>query len=418
MLNTFSETQTQIAGTDVAGNVDQFIDANQAIDRAKRGTYAYDLFTWADRTEKEAAKQPARRGGAPALSKERLEYIRAAVCTSTPTQKGLSSRAWTVSALRDLIEKEYGIAVSNSTARNYTRKFGMAASRPLNRRKAEVVSRRSEVWLSEQFPVLKAKAKAANQNIVWLSCSPLESQNLGSSGSAIHAVSNRTGKASWLVAPDHNRIGVLGDLFDSIGAGNGEVPLIIFDESITSNFKREIEGFLHVKHEARKGGSGKTKKKVADYLSAKDWLQTSFLGKAEFFAVDVHDWSEAENKADIAEMLWKNEAAFAAWKNPNEEVAKVLISGLRTDLVGAQLKSYRFADAFGWMACEGYEPGQFNWCALILGLDKDRMRAAILMDVATKKDVDQQKREVAVRAHDEYAGVWHGRSYENLVSPD
>lgn len=404
MYNNFSETQTQITGIDVAGSVEQFVNANQVIDRAKRGTYAYDLFTWADQAEaeKEAVKQPARRVGAPALSKERMEYIRAAICTNTPAQKGLSSRAWTVSAIRDLVEKEYGITVSNSTARNYARKFGMAAPRPLNRSKGKLNFRTNE-WMVEQFPIVKERAKAANQKIVWLTCQSLSGDGLFASGIAVHAVANSTGKASWLVMPEHNRLGVLADLFDAIGADNGEKPLVLFDSSVSVELKTEIQAFLHVKHEGRKDGGGKTKKKVANSLNTGKWLSKILGSKADFFPIGVHELEEEDECIEaIEKMLAANHAMHEKLANPDAFYSENFLEITANDLISNKVGSDVYEDAFEWLTSECDLPKSFVWSTRIQGADPDLVRAGFFLEIAQSPKIDAEKRKEMLFWHSEY----------------
>ena len=115
------------------------------------------------------ALKPKRRGrrvGAGRLSRTQSARIRQLIVDSLPDQLKLPFVLWTREAVRDLIERRFGIRLSLSTVGGYLKRWGFTPQKPLRRafeQNAAAVAR----WLDEQYPALAKRAKAEGARIMW-----------------------------------------------------------------------------------------------------------------------------------------------------------------------------------------------------------------------------------------------------------
>jgi transposase len=335
----------------------------------------------------------------PNLNNEEKGYVRDVILAKQPLEVGLSHRTWSIQAVRDYIADEYDLNVSPSTVRNYIKQWGLAAPAPLNRKTAQQRTALEQDWMVEQFSKLKSKTKAAGQRMIWLSAK----QATGQTGTCtvVHAVSNANRKTSWLSLPSENRMGVLSDLFDSMCDGISGKPLVLFDESISEDFKAEIQAFLSAKHGSRKDGGGKTKKKRATLVNTQFWLMSILGLKADFRAVMMHDdlSIEEDSPEAIADKLMRNERSWWRFQfdNPNLRIATELMEICSKDLANNSVTNSLFEDAFGWMANETEAERTFRWCSKVLGIDPDLYRVKLLTQICQtpmQRDPDGKKLEM------------------------
>lgn len=83
-----------------------------------------------------------------------------------PDQLKLPFALWTREAVRDLIEKRFGIRVSIWTVGRYLKRWGFTPQKPVRRayeRNPEAVAR----WLREEYPAIRRRAKAEGAEIHW-----------------------------------------------------------------------------------------------------------------------------------------------------------------------------------------------------------------------------------------------------------
>jgi len=83
-----------------------------------------------------------------------------------PDQLRLAFALWTREAVRELIERRYGIEVSVWTVGRYLRGWGFTPQKPL-RRAYEQDPEAVRMWLQEQYPAIRRRAKAAGCEIYW-----------------------------------------------------------------------------------------------------------------------------------------------------------------------------------------------------------------------------------------------------------
>lgn len=100
------------------------------------------------------------------LTDKQSRTIRQLVIDKCPDQLKLPFVLWTREAVRDLIQRKYGITVSINTAGNYLRGWGFTPQKPVRRAYEQnpVVVQR---WLDEEYPALVKRAKAEKAVIYW-----------------------------------------------------------------------------------------------------------------------------------------------------------------------------------------------------------------------------------------------------------
>jgi len=127
-------------------------------------------WTRAFRREGAGALARRRRGRRPgeqqALAPWQQGQIVQAIREKNPDQLKLPFVLWTREAVRDLIERRFGIRLSLSTVGGYLKRWGFTPQKPLRRafeQNAAAVAR----WLDEQYPALAKRAKAEGARIMW-----------------------------------------------------------------------------------------------------------------------------------------------------------------------------------------------------------------------------------------------------------
>jgi transposase len=100
------------------------------------------------------------------LSPVREAEIQSIITDQTPDQLKMPFALWTRKAVQELILSRYSILLSITCVGNYLRRWGFTCQRPkltAIEQKPEQVKR----WLEEEYPAIKAKAKAENAEIWW-----------------------------------------------------------------------------------------------------------------------------------------------------------------------------------------------------------------------------------------------------------
>lgn len=83
-----------------------------------------------------------------------------------PDQLKLPFALWTREAVRDVIERRFGVGVSVSTVGRYLKRWGFTPQKPVRRayeRNPKAVQR----WLKEEYPAIRRRAKAEGAEIHW-----------------------------------------------------------------------------------------------------------------------------------------------------------------------------------------------------------------------------------------------------------
>lgn len=105
-------------------------------------------------------------GSGRLLSPQQEGRLEALIVTTSPDDYGIASGLWTRQAVRQLVQKEYGLRLPIRTVGEYLRRWGLTPQRPArhaSRQDPEEVRR----WLEEEYPALVARAKAEGAEIHW-----------------------------------------------------------------------------------------------------------------------------------------------------------------------------------------------------------------------------------------------------------
>lgn len=100
------------------------------------------------------------------LSIKQEKEIQKTIIEKMPDQLQLPFALWTRKAVKDLIEREYGIKIAINTTGDYLRSWGFSPQRPKKKayeQKSEAVKK----WLIEEYPKIKKRAKEENASIHW-----------------------------------------------------------------------------------------------------------------------------------------------------------------------------------------------------------------------------------------------------------
>jgi len=112
------------------------------------------------------AGKRGRRAGSGRLNHRQAVRIRKMIIERMPDQLALPSYLWTRESVAQLIEREYGITVSATTAGRYLKAWGMSAQKPV-RRAYERNDAAIERWLNEDYPQIAKEAKREQATIYW-----------------------------------------------------------------------------------------------------------------------------------------------------------------------------------------------------------------------------------------------------------
>jgi transposase len=113
-----------------------------------------------------AAGRRGRRGGHTKLSLAHQERIAVLIAGKNPDQLRLPGFLWTRALVCELIEREYGVCVTEETVGRYLRAWGFSPQKPM-RRAFEQSDEAVRVWLEERYPEIERRARAQGAEILW-----------------------------------------------------------------------------------------------------------------------------------------------------------------------------------------------------------------------------------------------------------
>jgi transposase len=111
-------------------------------------------------------KRRGRRAGEGALNEKQAGRICGLILGKMPDQLKLPFYLWTRAAVAQLIEREFGIAVSLSTVGRYLQAWGLSPQRPV-RRAYERNDAAIAAWLKQEYPAIAHEAKRERAAIYW-----------------------------------------------------------------------------------------------------------------------------------------------------------------------------------------------------------------------------------------------------------
>lgn len=100
------------------------------------------------------------------LSSQQEKAIQKMIVDKMPDQLKLDFALWTRKAVKELVEREFGIVLSISAMGVYLRSWGYTPQKP-KKRAYEQCPKKVQKWLDEEYPVIKESAKQENAEIYW-----------------------------------------------------------------------------------------------------------------------------------------------------------------------------------------------------------------------------------------------------------
>jgi len=100
------------------------------------------------------------------LTKEQEKEIQKMIIDTMPDQLKLSFSLWTRKAVKELVEREFGVVMAINTMGDYLRSWGFSPQKP-KKKAYEQCSKKVQKWLEKEYPAIKKKAKQENAEIHW-----------------------------------------------------------------------------------------------------------------------------------------------------------------------------------------------------------------------------------------------------------
>jgi transposase len=131
------------------------------------GLHRSTVFGWVAKYReggKAALKAKPVPGRPPKLSGPQLRRLYALIAGADPRQLQFEFALWTREMVREVIRREFGVALSVVSAGRLLRKLGMSPQRPLHRayqQNPEAVGR----WKNEEYPAIRAQAEAEGATV-------------------------------------------------------------------------------------------------------------------------------------------------------------------------------------------------------------------------------------------------------------
>lgn len=92
--------------------------------------------------------------------------IQLMIIDKMPEQLKLDYGLWTRKAVKELVEREFGVVLAINTMGDYLRKWGFTPQKP-KKKAYEQSPEKVKKWLEEEYPLIQKRAKAENAEIQW-----------------------------------------------------------------------------------------------------------------------------------------------------------------------------------------------------------------------------------------------------------
>ena len=113
-----------------------------------------------------AGKRGRRRGEQTVLTPRQQAQIAKAIREKNPDQLRLPGFLWTRALVCELIERRFGITVTEKTAGRYLRSWGFSPQKPA-RRAFEQDAEAVREWIEQRYPQIEARAYREKARILW-----------------------------------------------------------------------------------------------------------------------------------------------------------------------------------------------------------------------------------------------------------
>lgn len=100
------------------------------------------------------------------LSSAQEKQIQEMIIDVMPDQLKLDYALWTRKAVKELVEREFGVVLAVNTMGDYLRKWGFTPQKP-KKRAYEQCPKKVQKWLDEEYPAIKERAKEESAEIQW-----------------------------------------------------------------------------------------------------------------------------------------------------------------------------------------------------------------------------------------------------------
>lgn len=100
------------------------------------------------------------------LSSKQESLVQKMILDTMPDQLKLPYSLWTRKAVKELVEREFGIKMAINTMGDYLRSWGYSPQKP-KKKAYEQCSKKVQKWLDEEYPSIKKKAKDEGAEIHW-----------------------------------------------------------------------------------------------------------------------------------------------------------------------------------------------------------------------------------------------------------
>jgi transposase len=113
-----------------------------------------------------AKKKGVRSEEVKLLSDEQERLIQKMLVDKMPEQLKLDFALWTRKAVKELVEREFGIVLAVTTMGDYLRKWNFTPQKP-KKMAYEQCPKKVKQWLDEEYPAIKEQAEAEKAVIFW-----------------------------------------------------------------------------------------------------------------------------------------------------------------------------------------------------------------------------------------------------------
>jgi len=100
------------------------------------------------------------------LSSFQEKQVQKMILDTMPDQLKLPYSLWTRKAVKELVEREFGVVMAINTMGDYLRSWGYSPQKP-KKKAYEQCSKKVQNWLDKEYPKIKRKAKEENAQIHW-----------------------------------------------------------------------------------------------------------------------------------------------------------------------------------------------------------------------------------------------------------
>lgn len=100
------------------------------------------------------------------LSTTQEKAIQSMIIDRMPDQLKLDYGLWTRKAVKELVEREFGVVLAINTMGDYLRKWGFSPQKP-KKKAYEQCSKKVQKWLEEEYPSIQERAKKEDAEIQW-----------------------------------------------------------------------------------------------------------------------------------------------------------------------------------------------------------------------------------------------------------